>query len=86
MSVIAFVVPSVTLAVLIYFVLVFNSLVRLKHNVAQAWANIDVLLKQRHDELPKLIETCKAVPDLREAGPRRCRDGAQRGAAGARGG
>jgi LemA protein len=25
----------------------------------KAWANIDVLLKQRHDELPKLIETCK---------------------------
>jgi LemA protein len=30
-----------------------------KHNVAKAWANIDVLLKQRHDELPKLVETCK---------------------------
>ncbi|MFZ9563501.1 MAG: LemA family protein, partial [Burkholderiales bacterium] len=30
-----------------------------KHNVSKAWANIDVLLKQRHDELPKLIETCK---------------------------
>ena len=29
------------------------------HNVAKAWANIDVLLKQRHDELPKLVETCK---------------------------
>jgi LemA protein len=27
--------------------------------VSQAWSNIDVLLKQRHDELPKLIETCK---------------------------
>ncbi len=46
-------------AVLLYFVLIYNSLVRLKHNVAQAWSNIDVLLKQRHDELPKLIETCK---------------------------
>jgi LemA protein len=27
--------------------------------VSKAWANIDVLLKQRHDELPKLVDTCK---------------------------
>lgn len=37
----------------------YNALVRLKHNVSKAWSNIDVLLKQRHDELPKLVETCK---------------------------
>lgn len=37
----------------------YNNLVRLKHNVAQAWSNIDVLLKQRHDELPKLVEVCR---------------------------
>jgi len=42
-----------------YGVTIYNNLVALKHRVAQAWANIDVLLKQRHDELPKLIETCK---------------------------
>jgi LemA protein len=44
---------------LIYAVFIYNSLVNIKHNVAQAWANIDVLLKQRHDELPKLVETCR---------------------------
>ena len=43
----------------IYAVVVYNNLVQVKHAVAKAWANIDVLLKQRHDELPKLIETCK---------------------------
>jgi LemA protein len=43
----------------VYIVTLYNALVQLKHNVAKAWANIDVLLKQRHDELPKLIETCK---------------------------
>ena len=43
----------------IYAVLIYNGLVGLKHNVAKAWANIDVLLKQRHDELPKLVEVCK---------------------------
>ena len=45
--------------VLIYFVMVYNQLVQIKHNVSKAWANIEVLLKQRHDELPKLVETCK---------------------------
>ena len=45
--------------VLMYAVLIYNGLVNLKHNVAKAWSNIDVLLKQRHDELPKLVETCK---------------------------
>ncbi|MBC7983271.1 MAG: LemA family protein [Candidatus Obscuribacterales bacterium] len=38
---------------------IYNRLVAFKHRVAAAWSNIDVLLKQRHDELPKLVETCK---------------------------
>jgi LemA protein len=46
--------------ILIYFIITYNSLVSIKNNVAKAWANIDVLLKQRNDELPKLIDTCKA--------------------------
>jgi len=44
---------------LVYFIVIYNALVNLKHGVTKAWANIDVLLKQRHDELPKLIATCK---------------------------
>ncbi|BBL34896.1 protein LemA [Nitrosomonas stercoris] len=40
-------------------IMLYNSLVDVKHTVSQAWSNIDVLLKQRHDELPKLVETCK---------------------------
>jgi LemA protein len=44
---------------IVYFVGIYNGLVGLRENVKVAWANIDVLLKQRHDELPKLIETCK---------------------------
>ncbi len=43
----------------IYFITIYNSLVRLRNDIDKAWSNIDVLLKQRHDELPKLIETCK---------------------------
>jgi LemA protein len=45
--------------IIIYFITIYNSLVRLRNDMDKAWANIDVLLKQRHDELPKLIETCK---------------------------
>lgn len=42
-----------------YAINIYNHLVRIKHNVFKAWSNIDVLLKQRHDEIPKLVETCK---------------------------
>jgi LemA protein len=38
---------------------IYNSLVALKNAMARSWANIDVLLKQRHDELPKLVKTCE---------------------------
>lgn len=50
---------AVAALVVVYVVVIYNNLVQLKHNVAKSWANIDVLLKQRHDELPKLVETCK---------------------------
>jgi len=50
---------AVLVVVLFYGVILYNNLVALKHNVSKAWSNIDVLLKQRHDELPKLVETCK---------------------------
>jgi len=43
-----------------YIISLYNSLVRVKNNVKKAWSNISVLLKQRHDELPKLIDACKA--------------------------
>ena len=53
------IVLGVLLVVVVYAIMLYNNLVQVKHNVAKAWANIDVLLKQRHDELPKLVETCK---------------------------
>jgi LemA protein len=59
MDIFAFVVLGLILVIAVYFGLTYNGLVQVKHNVAKAWANIDVLLKQRHDELPKLVETCK---------------------------
>ena len=50
---------GICVVVLIYGISLYNNLVSLKHGVSKAWANIDVLLKQRHDELPKLVEVCK---------------------------
>jgi LemA protein len=50
----------------IYGVFVYNGLVQIKHNVSKAWSNIDVLLKQRHDELPKLIETCRQFKEFEQ--------------------
>lgn len=42
-----------------YLIGVYNGLVRVRAAVKLAWSNIDVLLVQRHDELPKLVEVCK---------------------------
>jgi LemA protein len=50
---------ALSLALIVYLVGIYNGLVSLRENIKVAWANIDVLLKQRHDELPKLVETCK---------------------------
>jgi LemA protein len=59
MSIGTYIFWGVLIIVILYIVMIYNNLVRLKHNVSQAWSNIDVLMKQRHDELPKLVETCK---------------------------
>jgi LemA protein len=47
------------LALLGYLIGVYNGLVRVRAAVKLAWSNIDVILAQRHDELPKLVEVCK---------------------------
>ena len=59
MDIFGYVVLVLVAAVLLYGIAIYNRLVNLKHNVSKAWSNIDVLLKQRHDELPKLVATCK---------------------------
>src|ERR1700756_5861510 len=49
----------VAVGVLAYVAILYNELVRLRNDNDRAWANIDVLLKQRHDEIPNLVETVK---------------------------
>src|SRR5215470_11101992 len=45
--------------IFIYTVIIYNGLVRLRNENDRAWANIAVLLKQRHDEIPNLVETVR---------------------------
>jgi LemA protein len=62
---IAMIVAAALLLMLVVFaIMLYNGLVAVKNNVARAWANIDVLLKQRHDELPRLVEVCKGYRDF----------------------
>jgi LemA protein len=50
--------------VIAYVITIFNGLVTLKNDIDKAWANIDIMLKQRHDELPKLLDVCKGYMDF----------------------
>jgi len=59
MDIATIITSAIVVLLLFYLVNIYNHLVRIKHNVSKAWSNIDVLLKQRHDEIPKLVETCR---------------------------
>ena len=50
---------SLIVAPIAWGIAIYNQLVTLKNNAKKSWSNIDVLLKQRNSELPKLIDTCK---------------------------
>ncbi len=45
--------------VILWLAATYNGLVRLRNQVKNAWAQIDVQLKRRHDLIPNLIETAK---------------------------
>lgn len=49
----------VVAAVILWVIAVFNGLIRLKNRTDEAWSDIDVQLKRRHDLIPNLIETVK---------------------------
>ncbi|MDR0275964.1 MAG: LemA family protein [Burkholderiaceae bacterium] len=59
MSIAAAVILALAVLAALWAVMAYNGLVQIKNNVGKAWANIDVILKQRHDELPKLVEVCR---------------------------
>ncbi len=59
LSIVLIVLLILILGVIIYAIMVYNGLIRLKHNIDKSWSNIDVILKQRYDELPKLVKVCE---------------------------
>src|SRR5947207_5561386 len=64
MFILFFLFVFVVVAAIWYFVTIYNGLIALKNNVEKSWSNIDVLLKQRHDELTKLLEVCKGYMEF----------------------
>ncbi len=50
---------GVIFVIVISFILIYNSLVVLRNRVDNAWAQIDVQLKKRHDLVPNLVEVVK---------------------------
>ncbi len=53
------VIGGIVLLLILMFVGTYNGLVRLRNQVKNAWAQIDVQLKRRHDLIPNLIQTVK---------------------------
>jgi LemA protein len=51
----------------VYLAALYNQYVTLKHNVSKAWSNVDVLLKQRNEELTRLIAACKPYMQYEQA-------------------
>ncbi len=45
--------------VVLYAIIIYNGFVAMKNSIDRDWSNIDVMLKQRFDELPKLIKVCE---------------------------
>ncbi len=50
---------ALLLGVVLWGVLLYNQLIILKNSASKAWSNIDILLKQRNEELPKLVAVCR---------------------------
>jgi len=59
----AIVLAAVAAVLLLFLVLTFNRLVRLRNETKTGWANIDVQLRRRFDLVPNLVETVKAYAD-----------------------
>lgn len=55
-----FVVALIIIGFISWFFTVYNGLIQVKENIKKSWANIDVLLMQRSDEIPKLIKVLKS--------------------------
>jgi LemA protein len=58
-TIVLLVVVGVVVLAVLYAIVKYNWLVRLRNRVRNAWSQIDVQLKRRHDLIPNLVETAK---------------------------
>jgi LemA protein len=59
MSTTGWIVLAVIVVLVLWVIMIYNQLVAMRQRVGQAFADIDVQLKQRHDLIPNLVETVK---------------------------
>ncbi len=59
LTIVLIVIAGVVVVVILWLVMTYNILVRMRNQVENAWAQIDVQLKRRHDLIPNLVETAK---------------------------
>ena len=59
-SIFLFILLAVIIFLIIYIIGIYNGLITLRNQVKNAWSQIDVQLKRRHDLIPNLVETAKA--------------------------
>ena len=57
--IIAIIVIVIVVLLVVWFIAMYNGLIRLRNRVQEAWHQIDVELKRRHDLIPNLVETVK---------------------------
>src|SRR5208283_4773084 len=58
------IIAAIVVILLLIFIGIYNGLVKLRNGVKNAWAQIDVQLKRRHDLIPNLVETVKGYKDF----------------------
>jgi LemA protein len=59
MSTTSWIILGIIAAIVLWIIVIYNRLVTMRQRVNQAFADIDVQLKQRHDLIPNLVETVK---------------------------
>ena len=62
-----YIVIAVLVAIALWFVITYNGLIALKNQVANAWKQIDVQLKRRHDLIPNLVNTVKGAMNFEKS-------------------
>lgn len=67
MSYVLIILLIIIILFLLYGIMVYNKLVQASNNIDKSWANIDVLLKQRAEQLPKLISVVKSYMEYEES-------------------